>query len=295
MVWTHKLFWFALVLTLSLASLCCVHALAQPGQSVQQATPPAPAGPAAKLQWRQNETAQRVAEKLQMLYLEAAQRYARIDCYVARLRRREQVGGKDHPEEVMLFKFRKQPWSVYFKFLGPVARGREVVYVKGQYENKIHTLTAAGDIPLTPAGRHIALPPDSILVRSASRYPITDAGIGNLIERFGQLLEFERRCAQHGTPADLVKYLGTYQRPEFENRLDTVVQVIPPKYESALPHGGRRFWFFEPTLHLPVLVITHDNKNHEVEYYCYEDLKTSVTFTPEEFDPENLGRQGKGH
>jgi hypothetical protein len=269
----HKLVWSASLGTLCLISSCCVAAQAQQGETSQ---------------------APRVAvdqvAKLQMLYHEAARRYAEIDSYVVRLRRRERVGGKNKPEEVMLFKFRKEPWSVYFKFLGPVGRGREVVYVKGHYENKIHTLTAAGDIPLTAAGQHIALAPDNILVRSASRYPITEAGIGNLVERFGRLLEFERRSGSNGIATGLVKYLGTFQRPEFANRLDTVVQIVPSRYESALPHGGRRFWFFEPALHLPVLIITQDNRGQEVEYYCYEDLKTSVTFGPEDFDPEQMGR-----
>src|SRR5205085_3781407 len=63
------------------------------------------------------------------LYRDAAQRYAAIDSYIVRLRRREQVNGKDQPEELLLVKFRKQPTSVYFKWLGKEGHGREVVYV----------------------------------------------------------------------------------------------------------------------------------------------------------------------
>jgi len=40
-----------------------------------------------------------------------------------------------------------------------------VIYVKGRHENKIHTFAAAGDMPLMPAGRRIALAPDSLMVR----------------------------------------------------------------------------------------------------------------------------------
>ncbi len=271
MLSTHKFFWPVAGFTLSLVFLCCAAAPAQQGQVAT------PANPAPVDQ----------ASKLQALYRQAAERYATLDSYVARLRRREQVGGKNQSEEVMLFKFRKQPFSVYFKFLGPVGRGREVVYVKGQYENKIHTLTAAGDIPLTPAGRHIALAPDSFLVRSKSRHPITEAGVGHLIEHFGQVLEYERRSGGTG----LVKYLGAYQRPEFGGKLDTVLQVVPARYESELPRGGRRYWFFDQTLHLPVLVITQDEKGQEVEYYCYEDFRSPGAFTHEDFDPEFMGKQ----
>src|SRR5439155_4762609 len=110
------------------------------------------------------------ATSLRQVQRLAAERYAAIDSYIVRLRRREQVSGKGGPEEVLLFKFRKQPWSLYFKWLGQEGAGREVIYVKGQHENKIHTLLAAGDMPLMPAGRRIALVPDSLMVRSASRH-----------------------------------------------------------------------------------------------------------------------------
>ena len=59
------------------------------------------------------------------------------------MRRREQINGKDKPEEVMLFKFRKQPRSVYFKWIGPAGNGREAIWVDGQHESKLHTLLAA--------------------------------------------------------------------------------------------------------------------------------------------------------
>jgi len=45
-----------------------------------------------------------------------------MDSYIARLTRREQVNGKKQPEEIILFKFRQQPWSVYFKWLGESKR-----------------------------------------------------------------------------------------------------------------------------------------------------------------------------
>src|SRR5439155_7354879 len=66
------------------------------------------------------------AGQIRRLHRAACERYAAIDSYIARLRRREQVDGKDKPEETLLFKFRKQPFSVYFKWIGPEGTGREV-------------------------------------------------------------------------------------------------------------------------------------------------------------------------
>jgi hypothetical protein len=225
------------------------------------------------------------AAKLRELYNQAALRFASIDSYVARLRRREQVKGKDQPEELMLFKFRKQPWSVYFKWLGPTGNGREVIYVKGQHGDMIHTLLAAGDMPLAPAGKHMALAPDNVFVRSASRHPITDAGIGVMIEKFGRALESqERGDKRFGTLA----YVGATKRPEYDALLETMEHVIPPGAELQLPHGGRRWLFFDTVSHLPVLMITHDDKDHEVEYYCYDRIQYPVKLDDLDFDPEKL-------
>jgi len=219
------------------------------------------------------------------LYNQAALRFASIDSYVARLRRREFFKGKDQPEELILFKFRKQPWSVYFKWLGAEGQGREVLYVKGQHGNMIHSLLAAGDMPLAPAGKRMALSPDNIFVRTASRHAITEAGIGNIIEKLGQGLEAQERGDKRlGT----LTYLGPTKRPEFQTPLDAVEHTLPAGQESQLPHGGRRWVFFDPASHFPVLMITHDDKGHEVEYYCYDRLQFPVKLDDLDFDPDKL-------
>jgi hypothetical protein len=229
--------------------------------------------------------------QLRALYRAAAERYAPMDSYVARVRRREQVNGKDKPEEVLLFKFRKEPWSVYFKFIGTEGHGREVVYVKGQYGNQIHTLLAAGDIPLTPAGRRMSVSLDNVFVRSASRHAITDAGIGEIIARFGRLLDYNERADMKYGP---VKYVGRVKRPEFEMPLDVAEQGILVGQDPYMPKGGRRWLMFEPTTHLPQLVITHDDTGHEVEYICYDRLEYPVKLDDDDFNPDKLWPPERG-
>ncbi|MGF1583116.1 MAG: DUF1571 domain-containing protein [Gemmataceae bacterium] len=225
------------------------------------------------------------AGNLKSVHQLAAEGYASIDSYIVKFRRREVVGGRKHPEELMLFKFRKKPWSTYFKWLGGAGKGRECVYVKHQHGNKIYTKTAAGDIPLVPAGNVIALAPDSPLVRSKSRRPITSAGIGYLIDKFGTLVGLmERRDFRRGT----LRYLGLVRRPEFKKPVEAVLQVIPPQAEKSLPQGGRRFWYFDTKLRFPVLIITQDVRQREVEYYCFERFLFPGRLSDEEFDPKAL-------
>jgi hypothetical protein len=229
--------------------------------------------------------AEKPTDKLHDLYQQAASRYAGMDSYIARLRRREQVHGKEQPEELMLFKFRKEPWSVYFKWLGDVGKGREVAYVKGQHGSMIHTLLAAGDMPLMPAGKRMALPPDNVFVKSASRHAITEAGIGVIIDQCGRAMEAQGRGQNSfGT----LTYRGPTKRPEYPRPLETVEQQIPPGLEPLLPHGGRRWVFFDPASNLPVLLITHDDKGHEVEYYYYDLLQYPVKLDNTDFNPDSL-------
>lgn len=225
---------------------------------------------------------------LRDIHQKAARKHATIDSYIVRLRRREVVNGEHRPEEIMLMKFRKEPWSVYFKWLGNEGKGREVVYVKGRHGNQIHTLTAAGDIPLIPAGRRIKVAPDGILVKSKSRHPITDAGLGSLIESFGRLVA----ATEQGNPREgTAKYLGQLKRPEFDQKVEAILQSIPAKSEPLLPRGGQRLWFFDPELHLPLLVITQDETGREVEYYCHDRFQFPVRLDDADFDPDVLWKQ----
>jgi hypothetical protein len=220
---------------------------------------------------------------LRALERKAAANWATIDSYACRIRRREVVGGQPKPEELILAKFRKEPFSVSMQWIGPEAKGREVVYVHGQHGNLIHTLTASGDIFLVPGGTRFKVAPDSVLVKNKSRYPITEAGIGALIERFAQLVEAQER----GDPrASAIKYLGQIKRKEFESHVEAALQTILPGWEAQLPKGGQRLWFFDAEHGLPVLIVTQDEAGHEVEYYCHDRFEFPSRFGDGEFDPD---------
>ncbi len=222
---------------------------------------------------------------IRRLYKLAVDRYDLMDSYIARLTRREQLRGVNKPEEVMLFKFRKEPWSVYFKWLSANGRGREVIYVNGQYENKIHTLLAAGDMPLAPAGKRMALASDSIFVRSASRHPITEAGLGASITRLGHIIEaLDRGDERKGTLTDL----GLIPRPEFARPVAAIEHTLPPGLDPNLPRGGRCLYCFDPETNLPVVVAMRDHLGQEVEYYFYDRLQFPVRLDDNDFNPDKV-------
>ncbi len=222
---------------------------------------------------------------MRALHRRAAEVAAGMDSYIVRLTRREFIKGKLQPEEVMLLKFRRDPFSVHFKWLGAQARGREVVFVKGQSNDQIHTLLAAGDMPLMPAGKRISLGHDSPLVRSGCRHSILDAGIGHLVEELGRLLTaLEKGDRQRGT----LTYLPSQKRPEFSAPVAAIERVIPPNVETCLPRGGKRWLYFDPTSKLPLLVVAVDDRGQEVEYYHYDRLQYPVKLDDDDFNPDKL-------
>jgi hypothetical protein len=215
----------------------------------------------------------------------AQKRYDRIDSYIVRLTRREMVNGRMNPEEVILVRFRKEPWSVYLKWLGKEGKGREVVFVKGRHESKIHTLLAAGDIPFVPAGRRMALAPDSVLVRSATRHPITEAGLGASISRLAALqTAVTRGDGRQGS----LTVLGPARRDEFDRPVQALQHTLPAGLDPSLPKGGKRTYFFDPETSLPMLICTVDERGGDVEYYRYCWLQPSVKLDDADFDPEQL-------
>ncbi len=223
---------------------------------------------------------------LHRLAMKASEREKLLNSYIVRIKRHETIDGKDQPEEIILFKFRRAPLSVLCKWLGKEAHGREIVYVKGQYEDKIHVLTGQGDF-LGP-GRRMAFIPDSPLVRKNLRYPVADASLGAVTVRFNTLVD----AVEHGQHnMGTAKYLPDQNRPEFPVPVEAVEQTIPAGLEAGLSKGGVRFYYFDPVLNMPTLVVTFDHNRHQVEYYCFDRLQAPVDLDDADFDPNLIWKR----
>jgi hypothetical protein len=44
----------------------------------------------------------------------------------------------------------------------------------------------------------------------------------------------------------------------------------------------------DPVSHLPVLMSTRDQRGHEVEYYCYDNLQYPLRLGDDDFNPDRL-------
>ncbi|HEV3143714.1 MAG TPA: DUF1571 domain-containing protein [Gemmataceae bacterium] len=221
--------------------------------------------------------------QLRRLANKALEKEKTLNSYICRLRRRERPSGKSEPMEVIMVKYRRSPFSIHFKWLGEENKGREIIYVKGQHDDKIQLLTGQGD--WIGPGHYLEFASDSELLKSRSRYPIQEGGIGAAVLRFGALLD----AVERGQPnAGSLRYLGRKTRAEFPTPLETVEQAVVPGVESLLPKGGTRYIYFEETSNLPLLIQTYDHNQNEVEYYCFDRLQTPVPLDDADFDPVKL-------
>jgi len=225
---------------------------------------------------------------LRVLYQRANEKHAGMGGYIFRLKRRESVAGRKMPEELIRITVRPEPYAVHLKWLGTEGKNREVIYVKGKYDNKMQILLASNDaFPFSPAGMRWSISPDDSSARAKSRHPITNTGLGSLIESYGRLIAaVEKGDGSLGS----AKYLGRVKRPEFDAEVEAVHQVLPAKSDPNMPRGGQRWWYFDATSGLPVLIIAHD-PDGEVEYYCHDNIQINVRLDDDDFNPDRLWRK----
>lgn len=224
------------------------------------------------------------------IYDIAAAQWEKLTDFEATLTRREVIGKTEQPTETVLFQYRKKPFSIYMRNLGDVGRGREVLYVDGQHEGKMHIVIGEGDGGLLmKPGNKMALPPNSPLVTGKSRHRITEAGFGDSLAKFGKLIAL----AENGSRVNAVKSLGTVQRKEYPHPLEGLELTLAPGDEPSLPRGGKKVVYFDlkedsPAYGFPVLLITLDENGREVEYYFFDKIRNPAGLTDADFHPDRL-------
>jgi len=141
---------------------------------------------------------------------------------------------------------------------------------------------------LLPGGSKLALPLSSPLVKQASSTPITESGIGALLDRVGRVLDAcERGDYSHGR----ISLLGVRQRSDYGEPLVMVEQNVPAGSDPDVPQGGRREIGFHPQLQLPVLATLFNERGQEVDYYRFDRLQLDIRLDDSDFDPARMGRR----
>ncbi|TWT35135.1 hypothetical protein KOR34_00220 [Posidoniimonas corsicana] len=207
--------------------------------------------------------------------------------YTCTMVMRERRNGKLKPYQFIEAKVRhpdaeaQTPFSVYLDFKKPAnVAGREVLYLAGRNSGKM--LVRRG-------GRRLAyvttyLDPDSAIALEENRYPVTEMGFLNLIER---LVEVMREDMQHDECT-----VQFYKNAKVGDSVCTRVVVEHPQQRDYFRYH-RAMVFIDEERKLPLAYGSYlwpEKAGGEpvlVEEYMYTNVKLNVGLTDEDFDREN--------
>ncbi|HLC20748.1 MAG TPA: DUF1571 domain-containing protein [Candidatus Methylomirabilis sp.] len=212
-------------------------------------------------------------ERLLSLLTRIESSYARINDYTAVFRKQERVDGKLLPEDTILLKFQK-PLKVYMKWIQDPSKGTEALYVDGSNGNKllVHRGGILGILTLS-------LDPRGLLALTKNRHPITEVGLGYLIDGLQRNI---RRALLHGE----FKIIRLAEET-FRGRSATVMEAKFTPHAGGTYYASRMVFYIDTELQLPVGAVFYDEADALFERYSYSDVKLNVGLTPLDFSREN--------
>lgn len=211
---------------------------------------------------------------------EARRRFAAVRDYSCTFFKRERIGGRMTPQYVMTMKARTRPFSIYFKFLEPNA-GREAIFVHGRNADRImvHDVgigkLLAGTLDLDPRGDR---------AMEDNRHPITEAGLGHLIETVYQRWNAEMKPGETKVTIAHGATIG--------NRRCTMIESMHPRrHPSYMFHKVKLY--IDQEHGLPIRFEAYDWPRRAgqpaelVEEYTYHNLRINPGLSERDFDPGN--------
>lgn len=208
------------------------------------------------------------------------ERYRATRDYACAFHKRERIDGKLIEPHVMTMRVRTEPLGIYFKFVTPDA-GREAIFEPAKHNGKI----VYHDVGL---GRLIAgtllLDPRGTLAMEDNRHPITDAGIGNLIETLRARWDAELR------PEESI--VEIHPHAKVADRSCLLIETIHPQANPSFNFHKVKV-YIDREHGLPIRFEAYDwpkspgGEAELVEEYTYAELKTDVGVTDLDFDAAN--------
>lgn len=201
-----------------------------------------------------------------------------VPAYEATFTKRELVSNRMIAQQ-MKMKFRREPFSVYFFFLGEL-EGREVIYVQGKNQGNL----LAHETGLASFAGTLELAPTDAMAMAENRHPITEAGI----EKFLLVLKEQWTDGLKYGETD-VKY---YKDARLGKMNCKVLEVSHPQPRRQFPFHKTRLWIDGDTgiavrLQQYGFPVRQGAKPPIVEDYAFTDLKTSVRISDRDFDVNN--------
>lgn len=231
----------------------------------------------------------------------AIRRYrAEVHGYTARLDKQERVGGILFAPEVMQLSVRDTPYAVKMIWesgarsvlFAPV---EGVLYAAGENGDKIKVWRPSSFLKLVDSG-----PTDST-ARSASRYSITEAGLGSALER-----TYRAWSDAHKVQDLQWEFVATRPVPECGNRVCHIIQrtCSQPELDPFLMSEPRPDATQRPDEAFTYITLMFDAETwlqvgskleradkQLVAYYYFRDILLNPEFPPDTFTPAGFQRK----
>jgi hypothetical protein len=211
-------------------------------------------------------------EQAVVLLEQARTAYAAVQDYTCLLVKRERAAnGTMPPDNLVQMKVRVQPFSVFLHWQAPPSMaGQEVCYVAGRNDGKMRV----HPVGLLGAVGFISLDPNDPRVRQNSRHSISEAGIGNIIDRYARAWETERNHPE-GTHITIAEF-------EYNRRRCYRVEALHPADSRGRFPCYRSLVYFDKENHLPIRVEVYDwprrpgDTGELIESYSFANLRLNV-------------------
>jgi hypothetical protein len=207
---------------------------------------------------------------------EAEAAYDKVRSYTAIFHKQQRVAGKLEPEETILLKCRKTPFSLYMKWIRRPYEGSELLYVKGWNEDraKAHRGGLLRFITRDLDPSHPGLMADNLR-------PVTSTGMGFLLEAVATNI---RKASKRGELT-----FSARGEESVYGRKTQVLEMIFPKARAGDYDGYRHVINQDVESKILIRIRIYDRDDQLVENYGYEDLDLDARLEDADFDPANAG------
>ena len=209
-----------------------------------------------------------------LAYLErVAEKCASLEQYTLMFTRQERRGlffkMLREPERIAC-KFRREPFSVYMRWLDPEIKYGETTYVEGQQDNKVRFVPRHGLFGLPP--RVTCIEPQTAVIWGEALYPITDFGLERLMAR-------TLRNVKNAGGDLVITYEGLTQIGGIDRPVHYIRLAFPPS-QFRVPIQEL---YIDIETDLPVCTrVVHATGELE-RAYVWADVDPNVTLTDDDF------------
>lgn len=234
----------------------------------------------------------KVALQLHIALLEVGKhRLQALPDYSATFFKQERVDGGDLQElQTCQLRLRHKPFSVYMKWIEGGDVGRELLFVDGEYENRMQIKLGGRKGDLLP---RLKLDPNGSVAMAESRHPVTEMGLLQLAELTSKFrkrdlelkegVRWQLLADQKVLERDCHGFVVEYASKEVEPTYRKSITFIDK--EHSLPVCVKNFGW--PAEDLVVETPQALDEATLIEFYGYRDLQFETRLSENAFDKAN--------